>query len=382
MIKWTALEIQMATVSRSRPSADIDIDASVGSSWTLPAHVYLDASLLECEKRDLFGKTWQIVGRRDQVANAGDYFTTELVGEPLLIVRGSDGVLRGFYNVCRHRAGPPAEGCGSRKVFRCGYHGWTYSLDGRLLNAPEMEGTANFREEEFGLQPVPTAEWGAWVFTNLDPATDALMLSLRELPQQAGKCELDKLKLAARRDYVMDCNWKVYIDNYLEGYHLPSVHPGLNRELDYGRYITETFASHSRQASPIRGPENEKDVQRRYSQASGNEEAEYFWIFPNWMLNCYPDNVSLNMVVPLATEQCVAIFEWYFPENVLNSEVPAETVRFSDEIQIEDGRICETVHRNLKSRSYTRGRFSAKQEKGVHHFHRLYAEWLTNRKQL
>jgi choline monooxygenase len=382
MIKWTALEIQMATVSRSRPSADIDIDASVGSSWTLPAYVYLDASLLECEKRDLFGKTWQIVGRRDQVANAGDYFTTELVGEPLLIVRGSDGVLRGFYNVCRHRAGPPAEGCGSRKVFRCGYHGWTYSLDGRLLNAPEMEGTANFREEEFGLQPVPTAEWGAWVFTNLDPATDPLMLSLRELPQQAGKCELDKLKLAARRDYVMDCNWKVYIDNYLEGYHLPSVHPGLNRELDYGRYITETFPSHSRQASPIRGPENEKDVQRRYSQASGNEEAEYFWIFPNWMLNCYPDNVSLNMVFPLATEQCVAIFEWYFPENVLNSEVPAETVRFSDEIQIEDGRICETVHRNLKSRSYTRGRFSAKQEKGVHHFHRLYAEWLSNRKQL
>jgi choline monooxygenase len=297
-------------------------------------------------------------------------------------LRNREGELRGFYNVCRHRAGPPAEGCGSRKVFRCGYHGWTYSLDGRLLNAPEMEGTANFREEEFGLQPVPTAEWGAWVFTNLDPATDPLMLSLRELPQQAGKCELDKLKLAARRDYVMDCNWKVYIDNYLEGYHLPSVHPGLNRELDYGRYITETFPSHSRQASPIRGPENEKDVQRRYSQASGNEEAEYFWIFPNWMLNCYPDNVSLNMVFPLATEQCVAIFEWYFPENVLNSEVPAETVRFSDEIQIEDGRICETVHRNLKSRSYTHGRFSAKQEKGVHHFHRLYAEWLSNRKQL
>src|SRR6185437_1710344 len=101
-----------------------EIDPAVGRSWTLPADVYLDPELLAREKASLFGKTWQIVGRRDQVANAGDYFTTELLGEPLLIARGTDGILRGFYNVCRHRAGPPAEGRGSRKVFRCGYHGW------------------------------------------------------------------------------------------------------------------------------------------------------------------------------------------------------------------------------------------------------------------
>jgi len=366
----------MATVSSLHPKSKIEIDPAVEQSWTLPSDVYRDPELLEREKQSLFGKTWQIVGHRDQVGNPGDYFTAELTGEPLLIVRGSDGVLRGFYNVCRHRAGPPAEGCGSRKVFRCGYHGWTYSLDGRLLNAPEMDGTANFDHSQFGLQPVPIGEWGAWVFVNLDAKPEGLLSSLRELPRQAAKYELGKLKLAERREYVMECNWKVYIDNYLEGYHLPSVHPSLNRELDYGQYVTETFEFHSRQASPIRGPENEKDVQRRYSQASGGDAAEYFWIFPNWMLNCYPDNVSLNIVLPLATERCVAIFEWYFPESVLNTEAPARTIRFSDEIQIEDGHICEVVHRNLKSRSYTRGRFSAKQEKGVHQFHELYAEWL------
>jgi len=366
----------MATVSRLHPKSKIEIDPVAGNSWTLPADVYLDPALLEREKQSLFGRTWQIVGRRDQVGNPGDYFTAELTGEPLLIVRGNDGVLRGFYNVCRHRAGPPAEGCGSRKVFRCGYHGWTYSLDGRLLNAPEMDGTANFDHSQFGLQPVPIGEWGAWVFVNLDAKAEALAPSLHELPEQAAKYQLENLKLADRREYVMDCNWKVYIDNYLEGYHLPSVHPSLNRELDYGQYVTEIFEFHSRQASPIRGPENEKDVQRRYSQASGGDEAEYFWIFPNWMLNCYPDNVSLNIVLPLATERCVAIFEWYFPENVLNTPAPAQTIRFSDEIQIEDGHICEVVHRNLRSRSYSRGRFSAKQEKGVHQFHRLYAEWL------
>jgi len=366
----------MASISRSRRNSQIDIDPTVGRSWTLPADVYLDPAFLEREKQELFGKTWQLVGRRDQVKAAGDYFTAELTGEPLLIVRGSDGVLRGFYNVCRHRAGPPAEGCGSRKVFRCGYHGWTYSLDGHLLNAPEMDGSENFDHSQFGLQPIPIGEWGAWVFANLEPSAEPLLASLRELPQHTAKYSLDELKLTERREYAMECNWKVYIDNYLEGYHLPSVHPSLNRELDYREYVTETFEFHSRQASPIRGPENEKDVQRRYSNASGSDEAEYFWIFPNWMLNCYPDNVSLNIVLPLGTERCVAIFEWYFPESMLDTEVPAQTVRFSDEIQIEDGRICEVVHRNLRSRSYTRGRFSASQERGVHQFHRLYADWL------
>ena len=358
-----------------KPSCNVEIDPEVRNSWTLPADVYLDQALLEREKQFLFGRTWQIVGRRDQVASPGNYFTAELAGEPLLIARGSDGVLRGFYNVCRHRAGPPAEGCGSRKVFRCGYHGWTYSLDGRLLNAPEMDGTANFDYSQFGLQPVPIGEWGAWIFANLDTKPEALLPSLRELPQQTGKYGLEKLKPADRREYVMQCNWKVYVDNYLEGYHLPSVHPTLNRELDYGQYVTEILESHSRQASPIRGPENENDVQRRYSQASGGE-AEYFWIFPNWMLNCYPDNVSLNIIVPVSVDRTLAIFEWYFPESTLSTETPAETIRFSDQIQIEDGHICEVVHRNLKSRSYTRGRFSARQEKGVHQFHRLYASWL------
>jgi choline monooxygenase len=368
----------MAVGPSYRSGNRVDIDAAVGNSWTLPADVYLDSVLLEREKQGLFGKTWQIVGRCDQVTKPGDYFTTQLTGEPLLIVRGTDGVLRGFFNVCRHRAGPPAEGCGSRKVFRCGYHGWTYSLDGRLLNAPEMEGTSNFDHSQFGLQPVSIGEWGAWVFVNLDSSSEGLMSALRELPRQTQNYGLERLKLAERREYRMECNWKVYIDNYLEGYHLPSVHPGLNRELDYGQYVTETFERHSRQASPIRGPENEKDVQRRYSQASGGEQAEYFWIFPNWMLNCYPDNVSLNIVLPIGVEQCVAIFEWYFPETAMATDGPRQTVGFSDEIQIEDGRICETVHQNLKSRSYTRGRFSAKQERGVHQFHRLYANWLNS----
>jgi phenylpropionate dioxygenase-like ring-hydroxylating dioxygenase large terminal subunit len=150
------------------------IHSDIGRAHTLPSSYYLDRTQLEIEKKQIFWRTWQVIGYREQVAQPGDYFTFDLVGEPLLVVRDTEGKLRGYYNVCRHRAGPPAEGCGSRKVFRCLYHGWTYGLDGRLLNAPEMEGVCDFRHEEFALRPVNVAEWGGLVFVNLDPQADPL----------------------------------------------------------------------------------------------------------------------------------------------------------------------------------------------------------------
>ncbi len=353
------------------------VDADIARSWTLPSHLYTDPAALADEQQRIFSRTWQLVARRDQLANPGDYVTTEVAGEPLLLVRDGEGKLRGLYNVCRHRAGPPAEGCGSRKVFRCSYHGWTYALDGHLLNAPEFEGVEDFRPQEFGLAPVRAEEWALWVFVNLDEAAEPLLSALRELPVQAARFGMERLRFVERREYVMQCNWKTYLDNYLEGYHLPSVHPGLNRELDYSQYITETYARHSRQSSPIRGAQKEgdnaKDAARRYAQATGGESADYYWIFPNWMLNCYPDNLSMNLVLPLGAEKTVAIFEWYVAPELLGTDAARDGIRFSDSIQHEDAAICEKVQRNLRSRSYQRGRFSVKQEKGVHHFHRLYS---------
>ncbi len=347
---------------------------------TLESKYYVDPAMLPLERERIFYRTWQCVGYAEQVAQAGQYFTFDLAGEPLLVSRGSDDVLRGFYNVCRHRAGPAAEGCGTRKVFRCGYHGWTYSLEGRLLNAPEMEGVEDFAQEQFGLQPIHVAEWSGLVFANLAQQPESLLDALGELRQQTAKFKFDQMRFFRRRDYVMECNWKTYIDNYMEGYHLPSVHPTLNRELDYSAYEVELFARHSLQYSPIRaGSDASQPGQggaptRRYPDSSGELRAEYYWIYPNWMLNCYPDNMSLNIVLPLAAEECVAMFLWFFPETVLRSDVPQKTFQFSDEIQSEDGRICETVQRNLRSRSYTSGRYSVKQERSLYHFHQLYRE--------
>jgi choline monooxygenase len=358
------------------PEDPPEIDSDVARAWTLPAKLYTEPDVFADEKEKIFARSWQVVGHKDQVANAGDYFTTELVGEPLLIVRGNDGKLRGFYNVCRHRAGPPAEGCGSRKVFRCGYHGWTYGLDGGLISVTEIEGVEDFRPEDFSLMPVKTEEWFNLIFVNLNPAAAPLRESLGELPRQAEKFDFAGMKLFEHRTYDMKCNWKTYVDNYLEGYHLPSVHPGLNRELDFNAYVVEPHATHVRQFSPIRGAQLGDTTPRRYQDASENLTTDYFWIFPNWMLNCYSDNISLNIVLPLETERSLAIFEWYLPEKDHASPAAKASVEFSDQIQMEDVGICEKVQKNLRSRSYSRGRFSVKQEKGVHAFHRMYAEWM------
>jgi choline monooxygenase len=363
------------------------VDADITRAWTLPSSLYADPSIWIAEREKIFARTWQVVGHASQVENPGDYFTTELIGEPLLLVRGVDGRLRGFYNVCRHRAGPPAEGCGSRKLFRCAYHGWTYGLDGALLSATEIEGVEGFRPEEFALKPVRTEEWFNLVLVNLDPEARPLRESLGELPQEAEKFPFTQMKLFERRTYDMRCNWKTYVDNYLEGYHLPSVHPGLNRELDYNAYVVEPhvrgqagrgLAGYVRQFSPIRGAQPGDGTPRRYQDAGADPNSplttDYFWIFPNWMLNCYPDNVSLNIVLPVEPERSLAIFEWYLPEKDHRSAAARASVEFSDQIQIEDVGICETVQKNLRSRSYSRGRFSVKQEKGVHAFHRMYGE--------
>ena len=341
---------------------------------TLPAPLYFAPATFDEEKTRLFSTTWQLVGHTRQAANPGDYFTFDLAGEPLLIVRGDDGQVRGFYNVCRHRAGNPASGCGTRKLFRCGYHGWTYKLDGKLLVTPEFDGVEDFDPADFGLTEVRLGIWFNLIFVNLDADADPLEDALGQLPVQAERFDFCNMKFSSGRTYDMKCNWKTYIDNYLEGYHVPSVHPGLNREISYSEYSIETYPQYVRQWTPIRGAQPGDTTPRRYEQATQDLTADYFWIFPNWMLNCYPDNVSVNIVLPLAPERTLAIFEWYLPEKDLGSEAAHKAVEFSDEIQAEDMAICEVVQKNLHSRSYHSGRYSVKQEKGVYAFHQMYRE--------
>jgi choline monooxygenase len=260
-----------------------------------------------------------------------------------------------------------AIGCERRSSLSCRYHGWTYGLDGQLLRAPEMDGVRGFDPGSVRLPAVRVEAWGPLVFVCLSDETPPLSAELAGIADDTRELGLERVRHVEHRQYSVRCNWKVYVDNYLEGYHLPLVHPGLHRELDYARYRVESRGSYSIQHAPFRGV-REGDEERRYVAGS----AQYYWVFPNLMLNCYLGQLQTNRVVPLGVDQTLIEFDW-FAEDAPSSEF-RRLVEFSDEIQRQDERICEAVQRGLASASYERGRFSVAREVGVHHFHRLWQE--------
>ncbi|MFP5247778.1 MAG: aromatic ring-hydroxylating oxygenase subunit alpha, partial [Thermoanaerobaculia bacterium] len=338
------------------------IDPRLSHASTLSSRFYTDPAVLELENRNVFGRTWQLAGHVEQVKEGGQYFTTSIGAEPVLVVRGNDGELRAMSNVCRHRAGPIAKGEGKKPVLQCGYHGWVYALDGRLRTTPEFEGVAEFDKASCRLPQFRAEVWNDLVFVNLDPDVEPLRDFLGELLHDMPKHDYSGFRLAKRKVWELDCNWKVYVDNYLEGYHIPIVHPGLFRELDYPNYRTETKRNYSIQFAPTRRPE-------RIRTTAGDDQVRYFWIFPNLMLSVYPDNFSTNLIVPLGHGRTATIFDWYFKDPESVQKQIDDTVEFSDEIQIEDIEICETVQKGLRSSTYDAGRFSPQRENGVHHFH-------------
>lgn len=351
---------------------------------TLPAFAYTDPAILAAEQERIFRRCWEPVGNAVDAEAPGSFFTAEVAGAPIVVTRDADGVLRGFYNVCRHRAGPVAVGKGARKSLTCRYHGWTYGLDGRLVTTPELGEVKDFDRACNGLRPVRVEAWGPLVFACLDDAAPPLLETLGAIPAETAAHDLASMKPVARREYEIACNWKVYVDNFLEGYHLPTVHPGLFKELDYARYRVETFAGYSSQIAPIRpaaggGAGAGASSARHYTPANDDLAALYYWVFPAWMLNIYPDNMSLNVVLPRGPDRCVTVFEWFRRDPGADgaADAVARTVAFSHAIQLEDIGICEVVQKGLASGSYDRGRFSVLRENGVHHFQSLVHAALT-----
>ncbi|MFY9552307.1 MAG: SRPBCC family protein [Thermoanaerobaculia bacterium] len=353
-------------------AVDFSFDTDVSTARTIPARWYRDPAVLQLEQDHIFARTWQLVGHSEQVALPGDYFTCTVADEPLVVTRAEDGALHAFSNVCRHRAGPVARGAGHRKSLMCGYHGWTYGLDGTLLTTPEWEGVRCFEKSEQRLPPARVETWGPFLFVCLDPTTPPLKDVLGSIPEETSALPLQHMRLFKKIDYEVACNWKVYVDNYLEGYHIPIVHPELFKELDYRAYRVETAAYHSKQHAPIRS-KNEDSLYRRNLAEGAQPEALYYWVFPNLMLNLYPDNLQTNIILPLGPERTVTRFEWYVlePNSPGVAEEFARSFAFSDQVQQEDIAICEAVHHGLRSRTYERGRYSVLRENGVHHFHEL-----------
>ncbi len=351
-------------------------DPDIRRAATVPSRLYIDPVYLALEEDKVFGRTWQLVGRVDQVAAAGQYFTADVGSESVVVVR--DGAaLRGFHNICLHRAGPVAEGSGKRQTLQCRYHGWTYRLNGELLNAPEMEDAIDFTADAMKLMPIQVATWGPLVFANLDLKAPSLEHFFEDIAARSSRFAVTTMKYVGSKAWRIACNWKVYVDNYLEGYHIPLVHPALHKELEYDQYRVDLHRYYSVQHAPIRAG---RGGNRQYQPASPDDEAQYYWIFPNLMLNIYQGQMQTNVVLPRGHDQCEVIFEWYAhepPADTATDPAWSRLMAFSDEIQAEDISICERVQKNLRSRSYDRGRYSPARESGVHHFHSLLHEYLT-----
>ena len=326
----------------------------------LPATYYTGTASIERDRKAVFARSWHLVAREDQLIGGGDHVVTEIAGIPLLLVRGDDGELRALHNVCRHRAGPLAL-CDGRaaKRLRCHYHGWTYALDGRLQSAPDMQSAEAFDAAAVRLPEAQVTCWRGLVFAATG-AVPPLAEWLDGIDARVGEQALAGYAWHGRSHYDIACDWKVYVDNYLEGYHVPHIHPELNRMLDYRSYRTECARWHSLQWSPL---ESAGDLY-------GDGEALYYWLWPNTMLNILPGRVQTNRVLPLGEGRCRVEFDFYYPPGV-DPARPLRDLEFSDLVQREDVAICEQVQRGLASGSWNTGRLNPLRESGVHHFHEL-----------
>jgi choline monooxygenase len=253
-------------------------------------------------------------------------------------------------------------------------------LKGELLRAPEMGDVERFTPDDMRLRSIAVSTWGPLIFVNLDGKAAPIAEYLEDIPARVAHFGCESMRYVMRKEYELVCNWKVYVDNYLEGHHIPVVHPSLHKEIDYDSYRVEPHRYSSIQHAPLRAA-SASLTERKYDPTKTDiVEAVYGWIFPNIMLNVYMGQMQTNVVIPVSHDRTIVAFEWFAtnpPADVTTDPAWSRLVAFSDEIQDEDIDICQTVQRNLRSRVYDRGRYSAARENGVHHFHSLLHEFLT-----
>lgn len=353
--------------------ARFDVDLPVEEAWFPPASWYTDPRFFALDRRHVVGSSWQPVCRRTEVEAPGSYASGCSAGEPWVVTRGEDGVLRAFANACRHKGREVVTGTGRASELVCGYHAWRYDLDGRLRSAPQMAGVQAFDREQMSLPALGVVEWGPWVFVHPDASAPPLVENVAELDRRLTAGGWDKLRFCERVEWDIACNWKVYVDNYLDGgYHIPHMHPSLDQQLDMKSYRTDLYDGYNIQGSaPGAGLDGDDDNQRI------GDGALYAWLFPNFMLNRYGPCLDSNHVLPTAPDRCRVVYEFFFDPEVEEAE---DFVRASIEesavIQREDIDICESVQRGLASRHYDRGRYAPRLEHGEHQFHRLLARRL------
>lgn len=359
------------------PDLRFDIDPDITVARTLPARFYSDPAVFASLRERLFARSWQLAADLEAVRVPQQIhpfaFMEQFIDEPLALTRDSEDQLHCLSNVCTHRGTIVVpEPCKSAHL-RCPYHGRRFGLDGCFQHMPEFEKAKNFPTEADNLPRVPFAQWGKWIFASLDPAF-AFDELIGDMQQRIGWMPLNEFVHDPSRDreYLVRANWALYVENYLEGFHIPFVHSGLNAVIDYGAYTTELHRYGNLQLGVAKGGEDVFDLPRSSPDHGKNIAAYYFWLTPNMMFNFYPWGLSVNIVRPLQ----IALTKVSFITYVWEAEkLDRGAGAGLDRVEREDEAVVESVQRGMQSRLYERGRYSPSREQGVHQFHRLLAQF-------
>ena len=323
---------------------------------TPPAAVYRDPETYEDERKLVFGRSWQFLGHVSELAQPGDVVAATIAGFPVIAVRAPEGI-QAFHNVCRHRAGPLFDGergnCGA--MLTCKYHGWNYALDGRLRSARDFGAADGFDPRNFSLFPVRVESWRGFLFVNLNEGAPPLGEWIQPLEARMGARDVSALVHAARKTHDIGCNWKLYAENYLEGYHIPVVHRGLDAEIDSAKYEVSVSGHVCFHAAPLR-------------DAAANAVYDGLWAFlwPNLGVNIYGHGLMLERMMPMGLSATRLVYDYYLAPAIAASASEQERIfAMSREVTAEDKWICERVQTNIAAGIYEQGALSPRHEAGV-----------------
>ncbi|MFN0277318.1 MAG: aromatic ring-hydroxylating oxygenase subunit alpha [Pyrinomonadaceae bacterium] len=332
-----------------------EVDPDIRRAKTLASDFYTDEGYFELSKEKIFARSWQFLGHFGEFSGLKPFIILpSFLNEPILVVKAGKTIAC-LSNVCTHRGKILVEEPCQANLIRCTYHGRRFSLDGKFLSMPEFEGVEDFPAESDNLRQIPFAIRQGFMFAAIDPV-DKFEAFVDEAAVRLEDVEPEGLRLTAKREYEIEAHWALYCENYLEGFHIPYVHHGLNEIVDYGSYTTETFRYSSLQTG---------------FDAAGEIAARYLFIFPNLMFNFYSWGISVNVVRPVSPSKSVVEFLTYIRDESLTDKGAGADLH---SVEMEDEAVVGSVQRGIRSRFYSQGRYSPTREQGTHHFHRLIAE--------
>ena len=355
-----------------------NIDPDISRARTLSTDFYTVPEYYAEAKEKIFSRSWQFIGDKDFVREPGQCHPVTLLegflDEPLVLTKDKENSIYCLSNVCTHRGTVLVHEPCKVVNLRCRYHGRIFGLDGSFRSMPEFKEVKNFPSQEDNLQQLPVYQWGCLLFSSLNqqcqpgPYFNAMIDRLQWLP-----LEEFVFKPGLSRDYIVNAHWALYCENYLEGFHIPFVHAGLNTVIDFSAYTTEIFAYSNLQLGIAKEEDDIFELPQSSPDFGKRVAAYYFWIFPNMMFNFYPWGLSINVVQPLSMQQCkVSFLTYVWKENKFNTGAGANL----DTVEMEDEEVVEAVQKGIRSRFYKHGRYSVTREQGTHHFHRVIAEFM------